>query len=234
VSVPSSDLNRTASDTAYHELKSWILHGEVPLGVRLGEGRLAARLSMSRTPVREALLRLHAERFVERHPDGGFRIRHPRAQAMLELYDVRKALELFALQRTVADHTACEERLRFLRGDWAAMEPDAPEADPDFVLLDEEFHTELVAMTGNSELQASLRWVTERIRPIRTHDFLMAGRIATTIEQHTTILDATLAGDPVAVQLLDAHICESQRYVEAAVSRAVDRMLSTTEEDLEW
>jgi DNA-binding GntR family transcriptional regulator len=223
---------QTASEAAHQAIKSWILAGEIPLGMRISEGRVAARLSMSRTPVREALLRLHAERFVERHLEGGYRVNHPRARAMHELYDVRRALELFALRCAVEQHE--RERLVELREDWAAMAADMPEPGPDFVLLDEAFHNELAAAGGNGELVDALQRVAERIRPVRTHDFLMAGRIAATIAEHEGILDATLAGDPRAVTLLDEHICASQRLVETAVARVLDRMLSTTEESLTW
>lgn len=225
---------QTSSHAAYQEIKSWILAGEIPLGMRLGEGRVAARLSVSRTPVREALLRLFAERFVERHPDGGYRIDHPRGQTMYELYDVRKALELFALRQAVAAPQVAREHLAEVREDWRALATDAPESDPNFVVLDEEFHTLLAAAAGNAELVMSLQRVVERIRPVRTHDFLTPGRIATTIEQHVGILDAALAGEARAVMLLDEHICESQSYVEDAVGRVLERMLTTREEELTW
>src|ERR1700733_2288730 len=91
----------SSGDIAYREIKSLILIGEIPLGVQLGEQRIAERLSVSRTPVREALLRLYAERFVERHPDGGYRVNHPTGRSMRELYELRKALELYSVRKTV-------------------------------------------------------------------------------------------------------------------------------------
>ena len=91
---------------AYRALKSWILSGQIPLGMRFAEERIADRLSVSRTPVREALLRLHAEGFLERHRDGGFRIDHPTGRTVRELYDVRRALELFAVGSLVASRDA--------------------------------------------------------------------------------------------------------------------------------
>jgi len=224
----------TSSDVAYQSIKAWILAGEIPLGLRLGEERVAARLSMSRTPVREALLRLSAERFVERHADGGYRVNHPRTQLLGELYDVRRALELFALQQVVTASAADRAPLADLGAQWSGRRAVAPECDPDFVLLDEAFHTDLAATTGNAELVASLQRVVQRIRPVRTHDFLTPGRIVESIDQHVAILDAAVAGDPRAVPLLDAHISESQRYVEAAMGRVLDRIMSLNEEELEW
>ncbi|HWB23219.1 MAG TPA: GntR family transcriptional regulator [Gaiellaceae bacterium] len=225
----------TASDIAYRELKSWILMGEIPLGMRLGEERIADRLSLSRTPVREALLRLYAERFLERHPEGGYRINHPTARSMQELYELRKALELYAVRRTIESPQAeTIAILEELRSDWAALAEDAPELDPDFVLLDEDFHRRLAEASGNEELVEALRRVGERIRPVRTHDFLMTGRIDATIEQHLAIVAAAVDGSPDAEELLERHISESQSFVESAVGRVLEKMLTTGEGGLAW
>jgi DNA-binding GntR family transcriptional regulator len=220
----------SSSDAAYREIKSWILAGAIALGTRLGEERIAERLSVSRTPVREALLRLFAERFLERHPEGGFRIKHPTARSTRELYGVRRALESYAIRDAIDNVQQHDERKRLeeLRAEWNAI--DAPETDPDFVLLDEDFHCRLAEAGGNTELVEALRRVGERIRPVRTHDFVMPGRIDATIAQHLRILDAVLAGDDDAPERLERHILESQRIVEAAVGIALERMLAAGDE----
>jgi DNA-binding GntR family transcriptional regulator len=222
---------RPASDLVYAEIKSWILLGELPLGRRLGEERIAERLSVSRTPVREALLRLFGERFLERHPEGGFRVANPTGRSIRQLYEVRRALELFAVRRAVEEPTpAGQTLLTELRADWAALEPDAPDTDPDFVLLDEDFHRRLAEASGNSELVEQLRRVGERIRPARTHDFVAPGRIKTTITQHLEIVGAVIDQSSTAEQLLERHILESQRNVEAVVGAVLERMLESGKE----
>jgi DNA-binding GntR family transcriptional regulator len=224
---------QSASEAAYREIKGWILNGDIPLGMRLGEGRVAARLSTSRTPVREALLRLFAERFVDRHPDGGYRINHPTARAMHELYDVRKALELFAIG-AIAGAPDARGALLELRAEWAELRADVPEGDAGFVAIDEEFHTRLAGASGNGELVETLNRVNERIRPVRAHDFIVPGRIAATIDQHVAIVDAALDHGSDASAMLERHIAESQAYVEAAVGRVLERMLTIGEEGLDW
>ena len=231
---PRPDLH-SSTDVAYREIKSLILLGEVPLGVRLGEQRIAERMSVSRTPVREALLRLYAEKFLERHPDGGYRVNHPTGRSTRELYELRKALELFAIRRTVRECATGElrddvlDRLNELREEWVTLEVEAPPVDPDFVLIDEDFHRRLAEATRNSELVEDLRRVCERIRPVRTHDFVLPGRIEATIAQHLGILDAVLAAEPTAEEILDRHISESQAFVEAAVGSVLERMLNPSE-----
>ena len=238
----STDLHTplyTAGSAAYQELKAAILQGEVPIGVRLREGRIADRLEVSRTPVREALLRLYAERFLERHSEGGFRVAAPRVETLRQLYDVRRALELFALRQATSPamgrERAAGARLEDLRREWADIAAEAPRPDPEFVLLDEEFHYRLAAAAGNDELCFELGRIAERIRPVRSHDVLTAERVAATAEQHLRILDTVLAGRrELAEELLDRHICESQAVVEVAVVRALERMLAVGGEDSGW
>ena len=223
----------SAGSYAYDELKSLLLRGDVPLGVRLREEPLADRLGVSRTPVREALLRLFAEGFLARHHEGGYRVVNPSVAAMVNLYELRRALELFAIVRRGPDGVSKHDpaALRALREEWIGMDSDAPTTDPEFVVLDEEFHARLTEASGNPEMADEVRRVNQRIRPVRSHDFVTPGRIAKTIEQHVDILDALLAPDPDrAAELLDHHIRESQAVVEAAASQAMERMLRAGEE----
>jgi DNA-binding GntR family transcriptional regulator len=225
----------TTASLAYQQLKRLLLLGEVPIGIRLREERLAERLGMSRTPIREALLRLHAERFLDRHPEGGYRAMNPSVQTMRQLYEVRRALELFAVRRT--DPTAARDRfsLEVLHDEWASLDEDSLEPDAEFVHLDEDFHYRLAESSGNGQLAEELRRINERIRPVRSHDFITPGRIATTVREHLTIVRALL-DDQVeeADRLLDQHIDESLNVVERAVGQVLERMLSVGERDNAW
>ena len=227
----------SASTVAYQELKTWLMLGEAPLGVRLREERIAERIGVSRTPVREALLRLHTERLLERHPEGGYRVSAPSTDAIRGLYDVRRALELFGL-RIGFERGHDLDALRVLRDEWLVVDVGGPAGrrlDPEFVLLDEDFHARLAAAAGNTQLTEELRRINERIRPVRSHDFLTEGRIATTVEQHVGILDAVLASDAAgAADQLDRHILESQQVCEAAVALTLERMLSIGATDPRW
>lgn len=214
------------SQQAYAAIKERLLLGGFPLTQRLAEEALAAELRVSRTPVHEALSRLHAERLVDRHPQGGFFPATPALPEARELYEVRLALEADAIARPRRTGEAHDrDALLGLRDDWAALDPPDDGADPDFVLLDEDFHVRLAAAAGNHALADVLAQVNERIRPVRTHDFLTRGRIELTIEQHLGIVGALLADDPGhAGKLLDAHIGESMAVVEQRVAAAFARM----------
>ncbi|MFV2018856.1 GntR family transcriptional regulator [Micromonospora sp. LOL_023] len=217
-----------AGEHAYTELKRRLLVGDFPLRIRLGEERLATLLSVSRTPVRQALARLHAERLVERLPDGGY---VPAASNLVEvrqLYEVRRALELAALHRPVETGEPHDPAVvEPLRDDWLVLRRDTPEPDPGFVLLDESFHVRLAEATGNNSLAGMLGVVNERIRVVRMHDFLSAERIDRTITQHLGILEAVLGGDlDTAHRRFTMHLGESVAVVEQRAAQALTRMMA--------
>ncbi len=215
------------SQQAYATLKHRLLIGEFPLTQRLGEEALAVEFGVSRTPVHEALSRLHAEHLVERHPHGGYFPVAPDLQEIHQLYEVRLALEADAVARPLRLGTSHDrDELLALRDDWSALEaPSGEAADPEFVLVDEDFHIRLAAASGNLALADMLARLNERIRPVRSHDFLTAERIRLTIEQHLGVLGALLADDAeLGARLLRSHIGESMDVVEQRVAAAFARM----------
>lgn len=216
-------------DHAYDEVKRRLLIGDFPLNVRLGEEKLAAALGVSRTPIREALLRLSGEGLVKRGDDGGFEPVAPDVAVIRHLYEVRAGLEIQALNRparlgTEHDRTTLDE----LRSEWLDFAESPPEApDLTFVLLDESFHVTLAESAGNPPLADFLRQVNERIRVVRTTDFLSPDRIGQTIEEHLAIVDAVLAGRiGLAQARFVAHLDRSVSVVEERVGRAIARMVS--------
>ena len=186
-------------ELAYDSLKSQLIRGGIPLLSRLGEERLATELGVSRTPVREALHRLHAEGLVEKHPDGGYRPVVPDVTVMRHLYEVRVGLELLALQRPARlgsrhDPTVLEP----LRDEWRAAAPRADSASPTpgFVLLDEAFHVGLARppATGVARRPSCARSTSASAScACRTSSRRSAS--TQTIAEHLGIVEAVLDGD---------------------------------------
>jgi DNA-binding GntR family transcriptional regulator len=222
----------TRGEATHRAIKRSLLLGEFEFGTRLAEERLAARLNVSRTPVRNALARLHAEGHVQRHPDGGFEPTFPDMDRIAQLYEVRTALELTAIRRRSGAHddgpTHDVAALHDLRRDWIALEDAAAEhADPDFVLVDEDFHIRLALASGNGALADVLASVNERIRIVRIHDFLTEERIRATVDEHVGIIDGLLDGSVEwAVERLERHIDESARVATERAWASMVRMLA--------
>lgn len=217
----------TRADHAYAELKRRLLAGDYPINVRLGEERLAGLIGLSRTPVREALLRLHAEGLLNRWSDGGFRPVAPDVAMMRHIYEARAILESAALRVPHANGGSHDRpALERLHGEWEDLRAERPfEADPGFVILDESFHVALAEAAGNPVVADVLRQLNERIRLVRMQDFVVDGRIETTIDEHLAIVGALLDGAPERAELLfAAHIGTSVAVVEERVASVVTRM----------
>lgn len=223
---------RSRADEAYAEIKRQLLLGEFRLGARLGEEWLAGSLALSRTPIREALLRLHSEGLIDRHPDGGYRPRPPIVSGIQELYEVRRGLELMAVLRPVALGAPHDiPLLENIRDEWETLADDLPEPDPGFVVTDEAFHMGIAEASGNLALVELLSHVNERIRLVRMQDFMAGERVAATVEQHLQIVCALIAGDlDGAATAMGDHLAESVSVVETLAARALSRMLDGKED----
>jgi DNA-binding GntR family transcriptional regulator len=223
---------RSRAEEAYAEIKRKLLLGELRLGSRLGEERLAGSLGLSRTPVREALFRLHSEGLIDRHPDGGYRPRAPIVSGIRELYEVRLGLELMAIRRP-ADHGIAHDRsiLEHIRDEWSSLTEDLPDPDPGFVIADEAFHLGIAEAAGNLALLELLSHVNQRIRVVRMQDFMAPERLAATVDQHLRIVTSLIEGDiDGATAELSHHLSESMSVVETLAARALSRMLENRED----
>jgi DNA-binding GntR family transcriptional regulator len=201
--------------------------GEFGIQTRLIEERLAAQLGVSRTPIREALVRLVADNLITRRTDGYY-VALPDLSQLRDLYELRITLELRGLARAVEPggprHDAA--LLEPLRDQWRAFAVDLPEADPSFVLTDEDFHVTLCRASGNAELTDTLQAVNARIRSVRMYDFLTADRIERTVAEHLEVVELVLAGKlEDALVLLHEHVGISMDVVEKRAAGSISRVV---------
>ncbi len=164
---------------------------------------------------------------MDRHPEGGYRPKPPILSGIRELYEVRRGLELMAVNRPrlhgiAHDHSILEH----IRDEWGSLVEDPPDPDPGFVLADEAFHLGIAEAAGNQALVELLGHVNQRIRVVRMQDFMAVERIAATVEQHLDIVTALINRDlDGAATALANHLAESMSVVETLASRALSRML---------
>lgn len=178
---------------------------EIRPGERINEAELAHRLSVSRTPLREALNRLVIEGIVASKANRGFYIPHLEVDEIFALYEFRCALEAAAVrlacQRATRD--ALLELERFVR---ASAEADDDGLGVHFLKLDEEFHERLTRLSGNNEFLRALRNVNSRIHFVRWIDIQHGGRTQTQ-KEHLRIVRAIKGKDATkAVELIENHI----------------------------
>lgn len=204
--TPSSPLPPSAATRAYDHLKRAILDGTHPGGTLLTEGEVAERLGVSRTPVREALLRLESEGMVRLYPKKGALVVPVSAQEAHDVVEARALIEEWAADRAWPRRAEIAPELAQLLQEMRR----AREADAflDFTAADRSFHECVVAAAGNDVLTRSYRGLRERQLCISTAVMRMSrARMDAAVDGHQQLLDALL-GDSKAdfLALTRAHL----------------------------
>jgi DNA-binding GntR family transcriptional regulator len=197
--------DRSLAAGVYAHIKDDIFEFRLMPGQRFSENEIAARLGVSRTPVRQALYRLEHEGYIVVESKSGWTVRAFDFHAFEELYDVRLVLELAAVRRL------CEldpmPSLAELKDVWLVPPEDRLTDVREIGRADEAFHATVVAAAGNAELARMHRDVAERIRVVRRLEFGVAERIRQTYAEHAQILRAVLRRKSEQAQmLLKAHV----------------------------
>ncbi len=190
------------AEQVYARLKADIHDFTLVPGDRLSEAEIGARLGVSRTPVREALLRLRNEGFLEVEAKSGWFVKPLDFGKLDELYDLRVTLELASVARLCTQPAASSPALDTLKTAWLIPAAERLADAREVGALDEAFHATLVRAAGNAEI-ARVHWdVTERIRIVRRLDFTRHDRIDDTYSEHAKILRAVMQRKLDQAQLL--------------------------------
>jgi len=199
------------STRAYNQIKNLILSNEVMPGQKLHHQHLSERLGVSRTPVREALTRLVQEGYVSFLPNRGFTCKEIRMQEAEELYDLREAMEAFAVEKATANLT--DAALDELRRKMDRYSEDVHKRfSRERLVYDQDVHLEIAQLAGNETLKNSLRHVFERIVLKRRTDGLYdPARGVAAHQEHLKLLEAMERRDvEEAVRIIRAHIQEGK------------------------
>lgn len=195
-----------AAERVYTHVKQAVLDRRYEGGTLLTEGDLAEAVGVSRTPVREALLRLEVEGLIKLYPKKGALVLAVSAQEIADVVETRLLVEEFAARKAVPasaklisrlEELLDEQRQHVAAGDLAAVS-----------VADRCFHAEIVRHAGNEIL--SRLYDQLRDRQLRMGVAVMEahpGRIAANITEHGELLDAIRAGDADgAAQVVRRHV----------------------------
>ncbi len=211
-------------EKAYAFIQQQILTGRLTAGAAISEVALARQIGVSRTPVREAIGQLVAEGFLERIPGRGVVVVQPTRDDLVELYELREALEVYAVgkvarQRPAASELAvlreaCDEIRRMAdelrRSGRERLNDGEMQA---FLATDLKFHMLLLRLAGNRRI---MKVVADTRLLTRIFSYRREGHDAAQLESihryHSQILDAVEAGDhAAAMERLREHIRVSRQ-----------------------
>lgn len=187
-------LPMTLADDAAARIRGWLYDGTIGRDRFHSVPQMAERLQMSRSPVREGLLRLAEAGLIEFVPQRGFRPVRPTGQDVAEIFALRIALEPAAAARAADARSSelAEELQRQLAAMRAAVDGDGASFDR----ADERLHAAILDGTGNSRLTALIAGLRDTTRLIGAST---AGRSRSRDEilaEHQPIVDAIIEGEP--------------------------------------
>ena len=204
------------SARVYNQIKNLILCNEIMPGQKLHHQQLSERLGVSRTPIREALTRLVQEGYVSFLPNRGFTCKEIRMQEAEELYELREALEAFAVEKAI--ETVSDAALRELREKMNVYGLDVQNRfTRERLIYDQDVHLAIAELTGNETLKNTLSHVFERIVLKRRTDGLYdPARGMSAHQEHLRLLEAMERRDArEAVAILRNHIQAGKKNVMA-------------------
>jgi DNA-binding GntR family transcriptional regulator len=223
-SALSSQNSKSSVDRIYDRVKSLIINYQLRPDEQLNEVELANSLGVSRTPLREVLNRLVAEKLLNFVPRRGFFNRQLAPQSIYDLFEVRGGIESIGIR--LATERATDEEIEDLINFWEKVCAESKSHAPaDLVSLDEEFHIRIITLSRNSELLRILKNVNDRLHYLRFIYMEKAERREGTYTQHTAILAAFKQRDAEsASRLMLEHIENRTELLVEVLKEGVSRM----------
>lgn len=198
-------------ESAYERIRKAIRDGGLPPGSRVTESDIAGWLKMSRTPVREAILRLETEGLLSYASRQGLTVAALDYQAVIELYAMREMLEataarLAALHASVAEIETLREMLDLER----TTDAGKPQR---LAQLNRRFHQVIYRAAHNRYLLKCLNVLSDAMMLLGDTTLALPGRHASALEEHAAICDAIARRDPEAAgEAAAAHMRAAQRH----------------------
>ncbi len=211
---------RPMGELAYSELKREIIDGDLVPASQWLEEELAGRLGMSRTPVREALVRLEQEGFVQITPRRGIRVRELTRRDVLEVNEVLECLELQAVERLAARGVGADEMAR-LDATIAGMDDALAREDVHgWARADYAFHRLIIDLAGNRHLESVATTFLDKAHRFRVKTLELRARPLKSTSSHAATVEAIRRMD--VEMALDIHRLHKRRWareVEALILR---------------
>jgi DNA-binding GntR family transcriptional regulator len=212
------DRKRQVSDQIYDALKRAIVTLKLPPGTAISENRICRHIGASRTPVREAIIRLVEDELIDVYPQQGSFVAPIRIGRIRESHFVRKCLELGVLRTATAnwsDQSSAHAVQLLMQQELAVAGDDVDR----FHQLDEDFHrffTEVARLPGVWNTIQGAKARVDRLHRLAA----IEGRLPSVIKEHRSVVRALDSADfAKAVERMDEHLDKVMTLLELLVSR---------------
>jgi DNA-binding GntR family transcriptional regulator len=211
----SSQRGATMASVVFRELRDEIVSMRRKPGEAIAEKQIAESYGVSRTPVREAVLRLADDGLVEVFPQSGTYVSRIPLYRLPEAIVIRKALEEGTVRHAASRASAVD--IRALRANLELQERMRVSGDHEgFHQSDEAFHALLAEVSGYPGFWTVIQQVKVQVDRCRRLTLPEPGRLLKVIAEHTAVVDAIAAHDPErAVRSIAAHLDGLRTAVDA-------------------
>ncbi|HEY3791171.1 MAG TPA: GntR family transcriptional regulator [Bradyrhizobium sp.] len=196
----------TASSMIYSDLRAQLLSLQRRPGEDVSEAEIALSYGVSRTPVREAILKLSDEGLLEIFPQSGIIVSRIPVAALPEAIIIRKALEE-TTARLAAERATSSQILALRATLERQREAEAARDSETFHQADEAFHATIAEIAGHPGIWKLIQQVKVHVDRYRRLTLPQRGRIAQVITEHQVIVTAIEAHDPARARIaMDHHL----------------------------
>lgn len=204
---------KSLTNLIFDKIRDDILNDKYTIGDKLVESKLADKLGVSRTPVREALKQLELDGLVESIPNRGVIVKGLSDQDIHDIYSVRVSIESIAAEWAV--ERMLPEDLKELKEIYDLMEFFTMKHDSEKIFeLNTKFHEKIYASTKSRYLEHILKDFQIFIKSTRLESLKTEGRLEVALEEHRKILEAFENGDKEeAKRCIEKHIKSAQTNV---------------------
>jgi GntR family transcriptional regulator, rspAB operon transcriptional repressor len=197
---------RTIAQQAYQQLRHDIIQGRLLPRTLVSEADIAAHLGVSRTPVREALIKLSGEGLIEVYPQRGTFVAPIKLAEVFDSQFVREALECAAIEKAVpriddSQVAALWKNLELQREHQAAGALDA------FFAADEDLHALLMAAAGHAAAWPVVQGAKGQLDRVRHLTIRHERKLSAALAEHVAIVDSVARRDATgALTAMRAHL----------------------------
>lgn len=205
------------ADDAAVRIRGWLYDGTIRRDAFHSVPEMAERLGMSRSPVREGLLRLAEAGLIEFVPQRGFRPVRPSGQDIAEIFALRLALEPPAAAHAAREGKDRSRVVRELRAQLARMRTAATAGrEADFGAADERLHALILECSGSRRLVSLVAELRDTARLIGANTAGRSRSHLDVLEEHEPFVDAIADGDPArAAMSMRRHLIDTGRLLVA-------------------
>lgn len=194
---------------AYDYLIEMIKNGKLENGKIYSINKLAQESGVSKTPFRDAVLRLEQERYIDIYPSKGFALHTMTQEDIIETYQIRNAIEIYCFKH-LSEHLDTprgKEYFEKLQKKVILQKKIAntSHSSEDFARKDYEFHRSVVQYVGNSSMLEIYRRFMYRIFWLNVTSFTKDGRMDDTIIEHENLLTMIKKQDYSSLETLINH-----------------------------